>query len=505
MEGSAYPLFRRAVALNAAGSRVASVKGLTPEDRKEAARLLAAAFDLLPRSFAEDEKSPELESVWLEIARTTVVGVTDLGADNKRPSNGSTRGWRRPRPRRPSGSSYGDSSSSPTPGKPAAPATPPPSPSRAGGCSPSGSTRRARRRACWAMKPGDARSAAAMLTVEKANGRGDRGEMETWFARAMEADGDNLAACRIKMDWLEPKWHGSVGEMMEFGRACSETRNWRAGLPLLLPDAYHRTFLTLSGPEQYKFFRNPEVWNDVRSVYEEYLKHHPGDNAERSRYAALCYLCGKEDESHQQFEAVGDDLAWDAAYSEAYMKQIRKLAAIGDEQREGGRRRGAARKNAPPKLESTRGFQPLARRLGRPQGRDGRPRRRRGVPDHRRRGRRPLGPQTRLPPEGLGRATRVHTVGGKTYELPRRVTTGNTSGSRRRCGMSRSPCSSSTRRPAGPGPSRPPTASRSPGRKAVARQTVPRGRGGRAGRGVCRRGRRVEYRGLSYMDRDRLP
>ena len=159
-----------------------------------------------------------------------------------------------------------------------------------------------------------------MLTVEKAAG-GDRDEMETWFQRAMEADGDNQAACDAKMDWLDPKWHGSVEEMLEFGRACRDTKNWRAGLTLLLPDAHHRAVL-VPAPRSVKFqyFAAPAVWDDVRSAYDEYLGHYPKDYVERSQYAVLCYLCGKHDESHRQFVAVGDNLVWSLAYPERIVK-----------------------------------------------------------------------------------------------------------------------------------------------------------------------------------------
>ena len=75
-----------------------------------------------------------------------------------------------------------------------------------------------------------------MITVEMAIGEGNRDEMEKWFKRAMDADSDNLNACKQKLLWLEPKWHGSPEEMLRFARACRDTKNWRSGIPLVLAE-----------------------------------------------------------------------------------------------------------------------------------------------------------------------------------------------------------------------------------------------------------------------------
>ena len=58
--------------------------------------------------------------------------------------------------------------------------------------------------------------------------------MELWFDRAMKADGDDRYACLTKLDWLDPKWHGTAEEMLAFGRACRDTKNWRTGITLLV-------------------------------------------------------------------------------------------------------------------------------------------------------------------------------------------------------------------------------------------------------------------------------
>jgi hypothetical protein len=370
LERSEYPAFRRAVALHAAGWRLAVRSEATPETRKEASRLLDAALALLPESLAKDERSPELESIWHELAWKTLVASTRLGIDSqaafdqldaklaKIPDAKALRLQVR-------GVFFIDYAWQ----------------TRGTGLAFSVPEERGRLfaerideagkalEACWTLKPGDVRSATSMLKIETA-GKGDRASMETWFTRAMEADGDNLEACRTKIDWLDPKWHGSVDEMLEFGRACRDTKNWRAGLPLILPEAHHRAVMFQPGPVQFKYFSEPNVWNDIRSVYDEYLSHHPKDHLERSRYASLAYLCGKPEEAHRQFEAVGENLVWERTFPEQFVKQARKLAAlhVNNTKRTAAR---AARKGAPVKLEPTKGFRPLALAWEDPQGETG--------------------------------------------------------------------------------------------------------------------------------------
>jgi hypothetical protein len=96
--------------------------------------------------------------------------------------------------------------------------------------------------------------------------------------------------------------------MVAFGHACRATNNWRAGITLLVGDAHFR-YANLLGPaERSKYLGSLEVWSEIKSVYDEYLKHYPSDNVARSKYAALAYLAAHFPEAHAQFQAVGDGL-----------------------------------------------------------------------------------------------------------------------------------------------------------------------------------------------------
>jgi hypothetical protein len=145
-----------------------------------------------------------------------------------------------------------------------------------------------------------------MLEIEKGIG-GDRATMELWFDRAMKADGDDRTACFSKLDWLDPKWHGSEEEMLAFGRACRDTKNWRTGITLLVADAHRRIACRLGG-KQVEYMSLPTVWADIQPVYDEYLKHHPNDDVARSKFATFCYLGRHYREAQAQYVALGDRL-----------------------------------------------------------------------------------------------------------------------------------------------------------------------------------------------------
>jgi hypothetical protein len=157
----------------------------------------------------------------------------------------------------------------------------------------------------WELRP-DSETATKLLEIDKAIG-GDREVMNHWFERAMQADGDNRGACWSKLDWLDPKWHGSVDEMLAFGRQCRDTKNWWAGITLLCADAHWR-IAGMPGNNQNKYLALPEVWADIQSVYDEYLKHHPVDDIARNKFAIFCYLSAHYREAEVQYVALGDHL-----------------------------------------------------------------------------------------------------------------------------------------------------------------------------------------------------
>jgi hypothetical protein len=308
LASSPYPAFRRAIALERSGTQ-----GLTAADersRKESEREFNAALALLPESVATDERNAFWEDGWKQTLLALIHGYRQLGVEPEAayervdaklaaiPEMESLRlrvrghfwlnyGWE----------------------------------ARTNAFAlmvPIGGFRALETRLdvsekaneeAWEIRP-DSGPATCLLEIDKAIG-GNRDIMEFWFARAMEADGDNRAACWSKLDWLDPKWHGDRDgkPMLAFGKACRDTKNWRAGITLLCADAHWRYACLVGGKGQVEYMSRPEVWADVQSVYDEYLKHHPDDDVARCKFATFAYLGGHFPEAHAQYEPLGDRLS----------------------------------------------------------------------------------------------------------------------------------------------------------------------------------------------------
>lgn len=155
----------------------------------------------------------------------------------------------------------------------------------------------------WEKAPDDPKAPTAMLTVELGQAKG-REVLEAWYKRAMDTDPDNLEACKKKMYYLEPKWHGNREEMLAFGRKLLEGGNWEARLPFVLVDAHQ----TLAGYQRDKaaYYRTEAVWKDIQGVYASFLKEHPEGAFERTTYAKLAGWCDQYEEANRQFDILGE-------------------------------------------------------------------------------------------------------------------------------------------------------------------------------------------------------
>lgn len=154
----------------------------------------------------------------------------------------------------------------------------------------------------WEKDPGDPRAALDMMTVELGQGEG-RARLETWFRRALDANPDSYEACDRKLNYLEPKWHGSAETMLEFGRQCLATGNWPARLPFILLNAHTRLARYEKTPLDY--WKRPAVWADVRSLYQACLAADPDSVFDQSGYALYAYRAEQWKLADELFRKLG--------------------------------------------------------------------------------------------------------------------------------------------------------------------------------------------------------
>jgi hypothetical protein len=177
--------------------------------------------------------------------------------------------------------------------------------------------------AAWKIDPEDTRFATEMIGVELGQGKG-REHMELWFKRAMEAAPFNFEACKKKLYYLEPKWHGSREEMLDFGHELLADGNWEARLPLILVDAH---FALARYEKGQAYWTTQGVWEDVQAVYEAYLKFDPDSTHDRSMYAKLACWCGQWTAAHAQFQKLGDKVKVGVFQNAKEMQTLRAEAA----------------------------------------------------------------------------------------------------------------------------------------------------------------------------------
>jgi hypothetical protein len=70
--------------------------------------------------------------------------------------------------------------------------------------------------AAWKLDPHDTRICREMMRVELGQGKG-RDRLETWFQRGMQLDPGNSDLCNEKLEYLRPRWYGSIEAMIRFG------------------------------------------------------------------------------------------------------------------------------------------------------------------------------------------------------------------------------------------------------------------------------------------------
>ena len=180
--------------------------------------------------------------------------------------------------------------------------------------------------AAWKLDPTDARPAALLITCQVGDKGGQRAGVETWFARAVEADPDCFAAYDRKLYTLNPWWYGDgYKDVISFGRECLATENWRAGIPFILVTA-HRMAAEQSADSK-AYYERPEVWADLAAVYEGQLVNFPDDALRRSELANAAAQCGRWDVVRAQFDALGDRAVVGVFGGKSTMDYLKRKAA----------------------------------------------------------------------------------------------------------------------------------------------------------------------------------
>jgi len=126
----------------------------------------------------------------------------------------------------------------------------------------------------------------------------NRDEIEKWFQRALAVNPDDFQACTIMLEALPDK------EKLDFGRKCLAGQNWRGRIPIILALAHEAVGDAVNDKNAY--WQQPQVWNDIKEVYETYLALYSDSVEDRSNYAMLANRCRRWDQADRQFTILGE-------------------------------------------------------------------------------------------------------------------------------------------------------------------------------------------------------
>lgn len=131
-------------------------------------------------------------------------------------------------------------------------------------------------------------------------------QMMVWFDRGMKIDPDGETLCDSMINYLQPKWHGSPQDMIDFGHHCLEMRNWNGSTPFVIVTAHKD--LAAMAPDENAYWHYPEVWTDMQAVYLPYIKAEPKNTRVRCHYCYACCRTGHWDAAAAQFALLDENV-----------------------------------------------------------------------------------------------------------------------------------------------------------------------------------------------------
>lgn len=134
----------------------------------------------------------------------------------------------------------------------------------------------------------------------------NRNSMEKQFQRAIKADNTDYIAYHAKLDYLMPKWYGTREEMFAFARESAKNAPAHTLIPKLIIEAHLEMYYWT---ENEAYFKQPEVWQEVKAAYARILADFPDSSERRNWFAYVAYLAGDYITAHEQFSIIKDN--WD--------------------------------------------------------------------------------------------------------------------------------------------------------------------------------------------------
>ncbi len=129
--------------------------------------------------------------------------------------------------------------------------------------------------------------------------------MEEHFQKAIQVDPNCLPAYWLKGSFLSPRWYGSWNQLKDFYMKAGKTAPQHSPVRLLVRDYHTEYGLSLPNEAQrVEYWSEPEVWNDMKTAYGDFLEDHPDYQTIRCEFARYAVMVGDREAAEAQFKIL---------------------------------------------------------------------------------------------------------------------------------------------------------------------------------------------------------
>jgi tetratricopeptide (TPR) repeat protein len=161
----------------------------------------------------------------------------------------------------------------------------------------------------YLLDPSDPLVPSSLISVVTGLGS-DYTEMEKQFQRAIQADKSEFGAYGAKLTYLMPKWHGTRDMMFAFARQTARNAPPDSLAPRVLAKAHWEMYAWSEDKRSY--FKNPEVWNEIKKVYTTLTRQFPESNELHNWFAKTAYLADDLETAKHELTIIREDWSEDA-------------------------------------------------------------------------------------------------------------------------------------------------------------------------------------------------
>lgn len=157
-----------------------------------------------------------------------------------------------------------------------------------------------------------------LMLVAKAR-KSTRHEVKPIFEMSIRSEPDYFLAQKQMMETLNPKWGGTVSEMLEFSRTQAANSPENSKAPILVPLAHWEVAYIYYSNNLKSYFAKKSVWQECASALETAIKRFPNSVEIRTLYVRTAFYAGDLAAAKAQYAVIKDQLAmkyWTGGYPE---------------------------------------------------------------------------------------------------------------------------------------------------------------------------------------------